>query len=103
MATTSSAATIRTPHPSAEFFTSHPPQTTLSFKSLSLTPKPNTHIEISSNDKEKRYVDIAASWKWRTRVDVKSLKKELFEAITPLDRGAEATPKDQERVDEVRP
>ncbi|KAJ4965902.1 hypothetical protein NE237_017751 [Protea cynaroides] len=50
--------------------------------------------------------------KWRTEVsffpsflrkgkDVKSLKEELLEAIGPLDRGAAATPEDQERVDQI--
>ncbi|XP_054776216.1 probable plastid-lipid-associated protein 4, chloroplastic isoform X3 [Prosopis cineraria] len=31
--------------------------------------------------------------------DVQSLKEELYETLAPLDRGAEATPEDQERVD----
>ncbi|KAA8545537.1 hypothetical protein F0562_020321 [Nyssa sinensis] len=50
--------------------------------------------------------------RWRTRVsffssfltkskDSESLKEELFEAIAPLDRGAEATPEDQERIDQL--
>ncbi|KAK9110209.1 hypothetical protein Sjap_018269 [Stephania japonica] len=52
--------------------------------------------------------------KWRTRVsffpaflsrgkkdDPEALKTELLEAIAPLDRGAEATPEDQERVDQI--
>ena len=49
--------------------------------------------------------------KWRTRVsffpsfsikdgDIETLKQELLEAIAPLDRGAEATAEDQERVDQ---
>lgn len=33
--------------------------------------------------------------------DVKSLKEELCDARAPLDRGAEATSEDQERVGEV--
>ncbi|XP_028753293.1 probable plastid-lipid-associated protein 4, chloroplastic [Neltuma alba] len=33
------------------------------------------------------------------RKDVQSLKEELYQTIAPLDRGAEATPEDQERVD----
>ncbi|KAF2293768.1 hypothetical protein GH714_004555 [Hevea brasiliensis] len=97
-----------TPLSSAELGTSHPPQTILSSKSLSLTSKPNTQIEISSSNKDKLYAS-ADSWKWRTKVsffqgflikekDVKSLKEELLDAIAPLDRGAEATPVDQERV-----
>lgn len=33
--------------------------------------------------------------------DVQKLKVELYEAIAPLDRGAEATPEDQQRVDQI--
>jgi hypothetical protein len=55
----------------------------------------------------------AHSWKWRTRVsffpgfltkgrDAKSLKEELYAALAPLDRGAEATPEDQQLVEQVR-
>ncbi|KAE8009080.1 hypothetical protein FH972_005534 [Carpinus fangiana] len=54
----------------------------------------------------------AHSWKWRTRVsffpgfftkgrDAKSLKEELYAALAPLDRGAEATPKDQQLVEQI--
>ncbi|KAJ0976044.1 hypothetical protein J5N97_018009 [Dioscorea zingiberensis] len=51
--------------------------------------------------------------KWRTSVSfftsfigkkgksTGSLKEELFEAISPLDRGAEASPEDQEMVDQI--
>ncbi|KAF8411818.1 hypothetical protein HHK36_004377 [Tetracentron sinense] len=50
--------------------------------------------------------------KWRTGVsffpsflkkgkDATTLKEELFEAIAPLDRGADATPDDQERIDQL--
>ncbi|KAJ0078397.1 hypothetical protein Patl1_36871 [Pistacia atlantica] len=31
---------------------------------------------------------------------LKALKEELYEAIAPLDRGAEASPEDQQRVDQ---
>jgi len=52
------------------------------------------------------------SGKWRNMVsffpgfltkgrDVDSLKLELYETIAPLDRGAEATPEAQQRVDQV--
>ncbi|XP_028800923.1 probable plastid-lipid-associated protein 4, chloroplastic isoform X1 [Neltuma alba] len=54
----------------------------------------------------------SASQKWRTRVsffpaflkkgkDAEALKDELLEAIAPLDRGADATPEDQQRVDQI--
>lgn len=53
-----------------------------------------------------------ASEKWRAKVsffpaflkkgkDAKTLKEELLQAIEPLDRGSEATPEDQQRVDQV--
>lgn len=55
---------------------------------------------------------ISDSGKWRNKVsffagffktrDVESLKEQLFETIAPLDRGAEATPEDQQRVDQVK-
>jgi hypothetical protein len=52
------------------------------------------------------------SHKWRTNVsffpaflkkgkDANTIKEELLEAIAPLDRGAEATPEDQQRIDQV--
>eukprot|EP00262_Sarcandra_glabra_P017393 TRINITY_DN595_c0_g1_i2.p1 TRINITY_DN595_c0_g1~~TRINITY_DN595_c0_g1_i2.p1 ORF type:complete len:268 (-),score=39.43 TRINITY_DN595_c0_g1_i2:439-1128(-) len=59
----------------------------------------------------KVYID--GDVKWRTRVsffpsflkkkgkDSSTLKDELLEAIAPLDRGAEATDEDQERVDQI--
>ncbi|XP_027359387.1 probable plastid-lipid-associated protein 4, chloroplastic [Abrus precatorius] len=50
--------------------------------------------------------------KWRTKVsffpsflkkgkDAKTIKEELLEAIAPLDRGAGATPQDQQTVDQI--
>ncbi|KAI8532173.1 hypothetical protein RHMOL_Rhmol11G0192800 [Rhododendron molle] len=50
--------------------------------------------------------------KWRTNVsffptflkkpkDAKPIKEELLEAIAPLDRGADATPEDQQRIDQI--
>ncbi|KAK4339942.1 hypothetical protein RND71_041404 [Anisodus tanguticus] len=61
---------------------------------------------------ERRLQQVVESLKWRTMVsffpffstkreDTESLKLELFEAIAPLDRGAEATPEDQKRVDQI--
>ncbi|XP_022726730.1 probable plastid-lipid-associated protein 4, chloroplastic isoform X2 [Durio zibethinus] len=77
----------------------------LSYKPLVLSSKPNIYSNLFS-------VENAVSFKWRTRVsffsgfltkdkDVNGLKNELFDAIAPLDRGAEATPEDQERVDQI--
>ncbi|XP_058771783.1 probable plastid-lipid-associated protein 4, chloroplastic [Vicia villosa] len=58
---------------------------------------------------------IANSKKWRNTVsffqdfltggnkerDIQSLKDELYETIAPLERGAEASPEDQQRVDKI--
>ncbi|XP_075477203.1 putative plastid-lipid-associated protein 4, chloroplastic isoform X1 [Primulina tabacum] len=53
---------------------------------------------------------LSKSWKWRDRVsfissfldnsrEIESLKQDLLEAIVPLDRGAAATPEDQQRIE----
>ncbi|XVF45740.1 hypothetical protein PTKIN_Ptkin02bG0230700 [Pterospermum kingtungense] len=76
-----------------------------SSKQLASSWKPNTNSNPFS-------VQNAVSLKWRSRVsffsglftkpkDAKTLKDELFDAIAPLDRGAEATPEDQQRVDQI--
>lgn len=68
--------------------------------------KPTNFLNLSGNDNSS--ID-----KWRAKVsffpaflkkgkDAKVLKEELLEAIAPLDRGAQATPEDQQAVDEVR-
>ncbi|KAJ1435003.1 Plastid lipid-associated protein/fibrillin conserved domain [Sesbania bispinosa] len=55
---------------------------------------------------------LSISEKWRAKVsffpaflkkgkDSKTIKEELLEAIAPLDRGADATPEDQQRVDQI--
>ncbi|KAK4424377.1 putative plastid-lipid-associated protein 4, chloroplastic [Sesamum alatum] len=57
-------------------------------------------------------LDSPKSGQWRTGVsffssflvkntEIESLKRELLEAIAPLDRGAAATPEDQQRVDKI--
>ncbi|KAL0384549.1 UNVERIFIED_CONTAM: putative plastid-lipid-associated protein 4, chloroplastic [Sesamum radiatum] len=56
----------------------------------------------------------AAQHKWRTQVsfftsflgnnktkNAEAIKEELLEAIAPLDRGAEATPEDQQKIDQI--
>lgn len=99
--------------PNNLFLASHSAPITFHAKSLLLSsPKPNTtstHIVPCPNN----LIAIAHSWKWRTRVsffpgflskgrDAKSLKEELYAALAPLDRGAGATPEDQQRVEQVR-
>ncbi|XVF83246.1 hypothetical protein PTKIN_Ptkin16aG0119600 [Pterospermum kingtungense] len=41
------------------------------------------------------------SWKPNTTKDVKSHKDELSDLITPFGRGTEATPEDQQRMDQI--
>ncbi|KAL1176590.1 hypothetical protein V6Z11_A04G168900 [Gossypium hirsutum] len=73
---------------------------TLSSKPLLSSSKPNVKINFFSSQ-------TAVSLKWRTEAsifsglftkskDIKTLKDELFDAIAPLDRGAEAAPEDQQ-------
>lgn len=55
---------------------------------------------------------LSKSWKWRDRIsfissffdksrEIETLKQDLLEAIAPLDRGAAATPEDQQRIELV--
>lgn len=102
----SSSFTLRKPlQPSNENFSSRPSQSNFSKRLLLSLSNPNTkttHI----------LIEAASPRKWRTRVssfpnflpkgkDIGSLKEELLEAIAPLGRGAEASPEDQQRVDQV--
>ena len=86
-----------------------PPPTSQSARLLLRIPSnPNSAAPTSIN----KLLTAAPSDKWRLRIsffpaflkkgkDVGALKEELLEAIAPLDRGAEATPEDQEMVDQV--
>lgn len=80
-----------------------------------LTSQPPRLLRLPSNPTTTAPTSVltsAPSAKWRVRIsffpaflnkrkDVSALKQELLEAIAPLDRGAEATPEDQEMVDQV--
>ncbi|CAJ1963628.1 unnamed protein product [Sphenostylis stenocarpa] len=93
------------------------PTATLSFKCIidSHPSKPNPLFSSSSPPKLNTthlILQVADSGKWRNMVsffpgflskgrDVESLKLELYERIAPLDRGAEATPEDQQRVEQI--
>ncbi|XP_011007963.1 PREDICTED: probable plastid-lipid-associated protein 6, chloroplastic isoform X6 [Populus euphratica] len=98
------------PLPPAKHGTSHH-SIMLTFPSSSKPKNNNSRVGIdllsSSNNNPDDYWGY-----WRTNVsffqffsakgkDVKSLKQQLLEAIAPLDRGAVATPQDQQRVDEI--
>lgn len=74
---------------------SHSSLTTISFPSN----QTNHNLSISS---------LPSSHQWRTRVsflnrskNVESVKQELLEAISTLDRGADATAEDQQRIDQI--
>lgn len=71
---------------------------------------PNFNTTTTTTNKFKP-LESSGYQKWRTRVsfftsfftktkDSESLKEELLDAIAPLDRGADASPEDQERIDE---
>ncbi|XP_028775481.1 probable plastid-lipid-associated protein 4, chloroplastic isoform X2 [Neltuma alba] len=59
---------------------------------------PLTIIPFVDSSKWSNRVSFFPGFLSRTK-DVQSLKEELYQTIAPLDRGAEATPEDQERVD----
>lgn len=73
---------------------------------------PNHQISQTQHLSSYLFFTAAASGKWRAKVsffpaflkkskDAKTLKEELLDAIAPLDRGADASPEDQERIDQV--
>ncbi|KAL7199955.1 hypothetical protein ACSBR2_022127 [Camellia fascicularis] len=122
----SSSATLQsTLLSSTNPFNSHtsPITTTTTLKPLlSSSPKtPNNpnfiHIQSSvpnfttTTTNKFKPLESSGYQKWRTRVsfftsfftktkDSESLKEELLDAIAPLNRGADASPEDQERIDE---
>ncbi|KAK7246838.1 hypothetical protein RIF29_41708 [Crotalaria pallida] len=83
---------------------SHPPSQPCPLFSSSPPKLNTTHIILlpSSNNSTKwrNSVSFFKGFLSRTK-DVESLKMELYETIAPLDRGAQATPDDQQRVDQV--
>ncbi|XP_038887592.1 probable plastid-lipid-associated protein 4, chloroplastic [Benincasa hispida] len=92
-----------------------PPSTSQQPRFLLRIPSNPISAAPSSNTK---FLTASPSHKWRIRIsffptflnkgkgkgkgkDVTALKEELLQAIAPLDRGAEATPEDQEMVDQI--
>ncbi|KAK4254365.1 hypothetical protein QN277_009761 [Acacia crassicarpa] len=61
-------------------------------------PTPLTIIPFVDSSKWGNRVSFFPGFLSKSR-DVQSLKQELYDLIAPLDRGAEATPEDQERLD----
>lgn len=99
LTTTQSSSSPSTP----KLLPSHSPLTSFSFPT-----KPTTTHTIHFH----RLSSTSASDKWRAKVsffpafsskgkDAKTLKEELLDAIASLDRGADATPEDQQTVDQV--
>ncbi|KAL3538564.1 hypothetical protein ACH5RR_001930 [Cinchona calisaya] len=89
-----------------------PPQTSKLFHNSSTTfAFPTTQQNIHHHNTTTSL--STPSHKWRTHIsffpaflsnktkDSKAIKQELLEAIETLDRGAEATPEDQKRVDQI--
>ncbi|XP_027160441.1 probable plastid-lipid-associated protein 4, chloroplastic isoform X1 [Coffea eugenioides] len=106
----SSSCSHQLHHSSKELITSH------SLASIHFPRKgqnTSTNFDINNECSAKSSVKAAPQrLKWRTRVsffpsfsikdgDIETLKQELLEAIAALDRGAEATAEDQERVDQI--
>ncbi|KAI3448314.1 hypothetical protein Pfo_004979 [Paulownia fortunei] len=91
---------------SAEIFS---PKLLLPFSSNKHSREAPPHLPSNSINQS---LELPKSGKWRTGVSffssflvkntgIESLKQELLEAIAPLDRGAAATPKDQQRIDKI--
>ncbi|KAJ4823281.1 hypothetical protein Tsubulata_028458 [Turnera subulata] len=81
-----------------------PKPTTLNFSNDKPTSRPSFFCKLSSNpsnfDRWRAKVSFFPAFLNKGK-DAKALKEELLEAIEPLDRGADATPEDQQRVDQI--
>ncbi|PIA27218.1 hypothetical protein AQUCO_08200022v1 [Aquilegia coerulea] len=71
----------------------------LSLNTTFITPT-LTYSGSSSNEKWRTRVSFFPSF-FKTGKDVKTLKQQLLDAISLLDRGADATPEDQQRIDKM--
>ncbi|KAF5186314.1 Plastid-lipid associated protein PAP / fibrillin family protein [Thalictrum thalictroides] len=83
------------------------------FPLSSLHPHSSSTIKTNELSLNTTFTRTLSNEKWRTRVsffpsffktgkkDVKTLKQELLDAISQLDRGADATPEDQQRIDKM--
>ncbi|PQP93028.1 putative plastid-lipid-associated protein 4 chloroplastic isoform X1 [Prunus yedoensis var. nudiflora] len=99
LTTTQSPSSLSTP----KLLPSHSPLSSFSFPTKPTTTH-TIHLQTLSS--------TSASDKWRAKVsffpaflskgkDAKTLKEELLDAIASLDRGADATPEDQQTVDQI--
>lgn len=106
--TASAATQLHSVQPLKFIADSHPSTSTASLSNPVLSSFPSkstspqiTVFPISDSSKWRRKVSFFPGFLARGR-DVQKLKEELYEAIAPLDRGSDATPEDQERVDQVK-
>ncbi|KAH7511120.1 hypothetical protein FEM48_Zijuj09G0208800 [Ziziphus jujuba var. spinosa] len=106
LSTTHSSSSSSSPCSSLKLLHSHP-----SFTHSHFPTKPTSTIPIHTLSSTTS--SSTSSEKWRAKVsffpaflkkgkDAKTLKEELLDAIENLDRGAEATPEDQQRVDKAK-
>ncbi|KAH9685945.1 PAP fibrillin domain-containing protein [Citrus sinensis] len=65
---------------------------------LLFCPRNQKPLNSSVSDKRRNRVSFFSGFSTKR---VESFKEELFQAIKPLDRGAEASPEDQARVDQI--
>ncbi|RZB97586.1 putative plastid-lipid-associated protein 4, chloroplastic isoform B [Glycine soja] len=75
----------------------------LSSSYFPINVRPSTHHVLVSdhNHKWRTKVSFFTSFLKQKGKDAKIIKEELLEAIAPLDRGADATPQDQQTVDQI--
>ncbi|KAK6121029.1 hypothetical protein DH2020_045219 [Rehmannia glutinosa] len=99
-----------TTHSAASLPKLHHPTATAS---IHIRPNPQNNF-LSTSAATAASLPPAALHKWRTNVSfftgflnnnktktAEAIKEELLEAIAPLDRGAEATPEDQQLIDQI--
>ncbi|MED6119524.1 hypothetical protein PIB30_012715 [Stylosanthes scabra] len=78
-----------------------PPYPVFSSSPQKLSSSSSTYITLSDSGKWRNKVSFLQGFLSRGKRDVESLKEELFDTIEPLDRGAEASAEDQQRVDQI--
>ncbi|XP_068649864.1 probable plastid-lipid-associated protein 4, chloroplastic [Aristolochia californica] len=107
MAAPSSASLLTTFHCSVPSCgTNRAAPTTVCLAKLSFSPKSNaSDVNLRGGnqrlEKWRASVSFFPSFLQKKGKDKDALKNDLFEAIAPLDRGAEATEDDKQRVDEI--
>ncbi|KAG4945341.1 hypothetical protein AAZX31_15G045300 [Glycine max] len=67
---------------------------------INIRPSTHHHVHVSHNHKWRAKVSFFTSFLKKGK-DAKIIKEEMLEAIAPLDRGADATPQDQQTIDQI--